>query len=239
MRENRFIFGDLSSTHCNGEQVSMKDFFQEKSFKKFEKECHATTWLTWSSVVLVLILTTILLTAFMKKYRVHIDYVILRLRSRWNGIIPVVNTKQFRFDGFVSYAEDLEDFELVSTTLYKELKRLGFEISLPDEDFIPGRSKAKQLLQCIDESRKVIIVITENFLASGWNSYAVQMVVTHAFHNHREKSIVVIIKDGISIEKLPKDLKYIWWSVIRITWPETEENMETFWEELSKALDLD
>ncbi|XP_062568626.1 toll-like receptor 2 [Saccostrea cucullata] len=205
--------------------------------KMGDTECHATLWLIWSSVVLVLILTTILLTVFMKKYRVHIDYVILRLRSRWNGIIHVVNTKKFRFDAFVSYAE--EDFELVSTTLYKELKRLGFEISLPDEDFIPGRSKAKQLLQCIDESRKVIIVITENFLGSGWNSHAVQMVVTHAFHNHREKSIVVIIKDGISIEKLSKDLKYIWWSIISMSWPETEENMEKFWEELSKALDLD
>ncbi|XP_061187150.1 toll-like receptor 2 type-2 [Saccostrea echinata] len=237
MRENHFIFGDLNDTQCISNSVSMGEFLQEKAFIEFEKKCQANLWLTWSSVVLVLLLNTILMTAFVKKYRVHVDYVIFRLRSRWKGIVHVVNTKTYRFDAFVSYAE--EDYDLACAILYQELKRLGFEISLPDVDFIPGKSKAKQLLQCIDESRKVIIIVTENFLKSGWNSYAVQMVVTHAFHNHRDKSIIVIIKDGIAIERMHKDLRYIWWSIISIRWPETEENMNTFWEELSKALHLD
>ncbi|XP_061186721.1 toll-like receptor 1 [Saccostrea echinata] len=146
----------------------------------------------------------------------------------------VVDTKQFQFDAFVSYAE--EDYQLVCTTLYLELIRLGFQVSLPDKDFLPGISKAEQLLQCIDDSRKVIIVASENFLVSGWESYAVQMVVTHAFHNHRQKSIIVIIKDDIPVERMPKDLRYIWWSIISIRWPENGENMNSFWEELSTAL---
>ncbi|XP_061186720.1 toll-like receptor 1 [Saccostrea echinata] len=147
----------------------------------------------------------------------------------------VVDTKPFQFDAFVSYAE--EDYQLVITTLYLELIRLGFQISLPDKDFIPGISKAEQLLQCIDDSRKVIIVVTENFLVSGWDSYAVQMVVTHAFHNNRQKSIIVIIKDGIPVERMPKDLRYIWWSIISIRWPDDGGNI-SFWEELSTSLNL-
>ncbi|XP_061187161.1 toll-like receptor 2 [Saccostrea echinata] len=237
MRGNQHIFGDLKSTQCIDRLVSMAELFQEKAFIEFEKKCQVNIWLSCSSFLLVLLLLSILTAALLRKYRVHIDYVILRLRGRWKGVIHVVNAKTFRFDAFVSYAE--EDYQLACTTLYRELVHLGFQISLPDKDFIPGISKAEQLLQYIDDSRKVIILVTENFLMSGWDSYAIQMVVTHAFHNHRQKSIIVIIKDGIPIERIPKDLRYIWWSIISIRWPENGGNMISFWEELSTSLNLD
>ncbi|XP_061187160.1 toll-like receptor 1 [Saccostrea echinata] len=202
------------------------------TFKPYTDECGNRGWL-WNCSKLNIHTVP---TACLKKYRVHIDYAILRLRNRWKGVMHVVNPKQFQFDAFVSYAE--EDYHLACTTLYRELVRLGFQISLPDKDFIPGISKAEQLLQCIDDSRKVIIVVTENFLESGWDSYVVQMVVTHAFHNNRQKSIIVIIKDDIPVERIPKDLRYIWWSIISIRWPENGGNMISFWEEISTALHL-
>ena len=134
----------------------------------------------------------------------------------------------------LTYTE--EDYQLACITFYKALTSLGFKISLPDKDFLPGISEAKQLLQCIDQSRKVVIIVTENFLENGWNSYAVQMVVTHAFHNQREQSIIVIIKDDISLERLPRDLKYIWWSIVSIRWPNGDETMDKFCEEICAAL---
>jgi hypothetical protein len=122
--------------------------------------------------------------------------------------------------------------------MYHALKKLGFQISFPDKDFIPGVGKAEQLIQCIDLSRKVVFVITEDFLESGWNSYAVQMAVTHAFHNHRKRSIIVIIKNNIPIERLPKDLRYIWWCIFSLRWPETEnaQAINSFWKEIAVAL---
>ncbi|XP_061187162.1 toll-like receptor 2 type-2 [Saccostrea echinata] len=205
------------------------------TFKPYIDECGNRGWLFVCSKLNMRIVPR----SFFKKYRVHVDYIILRLRSRWKGIMHahVVKTKQFKFHAFVSYAE--EDYRLACITLYRKLIHLGFQISLPDKDFVPGISKAEQLLQYIDDSKKVIILVTEDFLKSGWDSYVVQMVVTHAFHNHRQKSIIVIIKDGISVERMPKDLRYIWWSIISIRWPENEENMMRFWEELFTSLQLD
>ncbi|XP_062567100.1 toll-like receptor 4 [Saccostrea cucullata] len=234
MKENKIRFGDLKSTMCVSQSVSLAEFFQEKAFIEFEKKCQENMWLTCSIIMLVLLLTTILTAALVKKYRVHVDYVILRLRSRWKGVVHVVYPKTFQFDAFMSYAE--EDDQLACTTLYGELLSLGFLISFPDKDFIPGISKAEQLLHYIDVSRKVIFLVTENFLESGWDTYAIQMVVTHAFHNHREKSMIVIIKDSIPVERMPKDLRYIWWSIKSIRWPENGENMMIFLQELSTAL---
>uniref|UniRef100_K1PIR8 Toll-like receptor 13 n=1 Tax=Magallana gigas TaxID=29159 RepID=K1PIR8_MAGGI len=171
--------------------------------------------------------------AAIKQYRVHVDYVILRMRSRWKGVIHVANSDDFPFDAFVTYTE--EDYP-ACIPFYQALTSLGFKISIPDKDFLPGISEAEQLLKCMDQSRKVVIIVTENFLENGWNSYAVQMVVTHAFHNQRERSIIVIIKDDIPIERLPRDLKYIWWTIVSIRWPDGNENMDLFWEEIAAAL---
>nr|XP_022300599.1 toll-like receptor 6 [Crassostrea virginica] len=171
-----------------------------------------------------------------KRYQVHVDYIILRLRSRWRGVMRrrTRYSQSFLFDAFVTYAE--EDYRLACHTFYQVLSNRGLKISLPDKDFVPGLSKVEQMLQCIDESRKVVFVVTENFLENGWSSYTVQMVVTHAFHNKRERSIIVIIKDDIPIERMPRDLKFVWWSIVSIRWPNCEENMDSFWDEITAAL---
>jgi hypothetical protein len=151
-------------------------------------------------------------------------------------VAPLDEVKPFQFDAFISYSEN--DYHLVCVTMYEKLTNLGFQICFPDKDFIPGVGKAEQLVQCIDHSRKVVFVVTEDFLVSGWNSYAVQMAVTHAFHNHRKRSIVVITKDNIPIERMPKDLRYIWWCIFSTRWPDTEEAqaMDSFWQEIAAAL---
>ncbi|XP_062572424.1 toll-like receptor 4 [Saccostrea cucullata] len=233
IKEIQHLFMDLNETLCSEKSSTVLEIIQEKTFEEFVKNCQTDTWLALSILMLLILIVTITVVFLAKKYRVHIDYVILKLRSRWKGVYSV-ESGDFQFDAFISYAED--DYRIVSTTLYQTLTQRGFQISFPDKDFIPGISKADELLRCVDKSRKVVFIITENFLANGWNSYAVQMTVTHSFHNNRRQSIIVIIKDNITIQRMPKDLRYIWWSIVSIRWPETSDLMEQFWDELDRAL---
>ncbi|XP_061187154.1 toll-like receptor 4 [Saccostrea echinata] len=233
MKEIQHLFGDLKETVCSEDNLTVLGLLQEKAFEEFEKNCQTETWLGLSFSLLVILISAITVVFLVKKYRVHVDYIILNLRSRWKGIYSV-ESGDFQFDAFISYAED--DYRIVSTILYQTLTKKGFQISFPDKDFIPGISKADELLRFVNKSRKVVFVVTENFLDNGWNSYAVQMVVTHSFHNDRKQSIIVIIKDDIAIKRMPKDLRYIWWSIVSIRWPETTELIEQFWDELDYAL---
>ncbi|XP_061187155.1 toll-like receptor 2 type-2 [Saccostrea echinata] len=233
MREIQHLFADLNETFCSEKSLTVLELLQENSFEEFEKKCQTETWLAISVLILLILIATITVVFLAKKYRVHIDYVILNLRNRWKGVYSV-ESGDFQFDAFISYAED--DYRIVSTTLYQTLTKRGFQISFPDKDFIPGISKADELLRFIDKSRKVVFIVTENFLANGWNSYAVQMAVTHSFHTNRRQTIIVIIKDDITIKRMPKDLRYIWWSIVSIRWPETSELMDQFWDELDCAL---
>nr|XP_022300604.1 toll-like receptor 6 [Crassostrea virginica] len=183
--------------------------------------------------MLFLVIVGVHVPIVIKRYRVHVDYIILRLRSRSRGVMRTRYSQSCQFDAFVSYAE--EDYRL-ACLFYRVLHHRGLKISLPDKDFLPGLSKVEQMLQCIDDSQKVVFIVTEKFLENGWNSYTVQFVVTHAFHNNRERSIIVVIKDDIPIERMPRDLKFIWWSIVNIRWPKCVENMDAFWDQITAEL---
>jgi hypothetical protein len=113
------------------------------------------------------------------------------------------------------------------------------KVSLPEKDFVPGLENADEMLRCIDDSRKVVFVVTETFLKSGWESYAVQMTVTHAFHNQREGSMVVLMKDDIPIIRMPRDLRYVWWSLEVVKLSDFENSLDSFWDHISTLLQLD
>ncbi|XP_062566876.1 toll-like receptor 2 type-2, partial [Saccostrea cucullata] len=121
-------------------------------------------------------------------------------------------------------------------SLYQKLKSLNIKAWLKDKDSTPGKWEAEEIVKCINESRKVLFVITECFLESGWASYAVQMAVTHAFHNQRQSSIVVIIKDDIPLERLPNDIKNIFWCIEYLRWPTERESDDLIMVELPNLL---
>jgi hypothetical protein len=187
--------------------------------------------------MLLAIIVIIISLGVVKKYRVHVDYVILKLRHRWRGVMDSTCKHDYQFDVFLSYSKD--DFEWIIHPLYQELTKRSVKVSLPDKDFIPGLDKADELLRCIDESRKVLFVITETFLKSGWGSYAVQMTVTHAFHNHREGSMIVLMKDDIPIIRMPRDLRYVWWSLEVVKLSDFENSFDRFWDNISALLQTD
>uniref|UniRef100_A0A8W8JAA1 TIR domain-containing protein n=1 Tax=Magallana gigas TaxID=29159 RepID=A0A8W8JAA1_MAGGI len=99
-----------------------------------------------------------------------------------------------------------------------------------------GRWESEEIVGCINESRKVMFIMSESFLERGWHSYAVQMAITHAFHNQRQGSIVVIIKDGLPLDRLPNEIKNIWWCIEHFRWPEDDNSDEYILSKLSSIL---
>ena len=52
----------------------------------------------------------VLIPIVVKPFRVHVDYTILRLHSRWRGVMRTGYYQSSKFDAFVSNAE--EDYQL-------------------------------------------------------------------------------------------------------------------------------
>ncbi|XP_052707480.1 toll-like receptor 2 [Crassostrea angulata] len=237
MKDHQNSILDLSTVLCAESRNPINQLFHDQVWVKFELNCQATDWLIFSLGLLVFTVIALITIGAIKKYRVHLEYVILRVKNRLKGMpLRISEDDVFLYDVFVSYDE--VDYSWILGELYPKLERLGVTAWLTDKDSIPGRPRSEEIVSCVTESRKVMFVVSESFMDKGWFSYAVQMAITHAFHNQRQRSIVVLIKDGVPLERLPDEMKNIWWCIEHFRWPENDGTCsdEVILSELSNIL---
>nr|XP_022293708.1 toll-like receptor 13 [Crassostrea virginica] len=223
-KNHQHLFGDLHAIECTESKTRITELFQKDVWRKFELNCQANTWLIIASILLFVTLLVLLILSAVKRYRAHLEYVILRLKNRWKGTHLGNQGNPFLYDVYVSYSDS--DYAWIIQNLYPRLEHLNMKSWLKDKDSIPGGWEAEEIVKCINDSRKVMFVISDSFLDVGWSSYAVQMAVTHAFHNRRQESIVVIIKDNVLLDRLPNDIKNIWWCIKYFRWTGSETDEE-------------
>ena len=145
--------------------------------------------------------------------------------------------QQYAFDAFISYSQ--ADSEWVKD-FYDIVNSMGFELCLDAKDFIAGNSIAENVINAIDSSRKVIFIITPNFLKSTWGSYEMEMTRMHAFQKGREDMVIVVVKDEINITDMPEILRRMWSKITCIQWP-NDDNLpynteEIFYEKIKMSL---
>jgi Leucine-rich repeat (LRR) protein len=99
--KNQNLFGDLNETVCMERNINFSELLQGIQFSVFEKKCQSGMWLMSSSFMLFFVMFGMVIGIAIKRYRVHVDYVILRLRSRWRGVAPSNEMKHFQFDAFI------------------------------------------------------------------------------------------------------------------------------------------
>ena len=144
----------------------------------------------------------------------------------------------YEFDAFISYSG--KDYEWVVNTLYTRLVAENMKVALHHRNFIPGKPIANEILRCIDQSRKVIFVVTKNFLNSEWGNYELEMARIHAFRSGRS-GLIIILKDGLQVKEMPDLLKRMWWKVVCAKWPiigNTDENCDEECGNASQRLNL-
>ncbi|CAG2228355.1 unnamed protein product [Mytilus edulis] len=105
---------------------------------------------------------------------------------------------------------------------HDKVSSIGFELCLEAKDFIGGSGIAENVINAIDSSRRVISIITHNFLKSTWGSYEMEMTRMHAFQKGREDMVIVVVKDDIQVTDMPEVMKKMWFKITYIQWPNDE-----------------
>uniref|UniRef100_A0A8W8MIV7 TIR domain-containing protein n=1 Tax=Magallana gigas TaxID=29159 RepID=A0A8W8MIV7_MAGGI len=237
MKDHQNSFADLGKVLCVENNHHVGHLFNDEIWRKFELDCQSKDWLTFSIVLLFLTMLIFTSIAAIKRYRVHLEYVILRLKKQWKGIPLRKSEDEFLFDVYVSYSES--DYLWIRDKRYPKLEDLNVISWMTDKNSTPGGWVLEGIVNRINECRKVMFVVSESFLDMEWSSYAVKTAITHAFYNQRQGFIVVLIKDGVALEKLPEELKNIWWCIEYFRWPDEEESNEVILKRLTKALKSD
>ncbi|CAG2247716.1 unnamed protein product [Mytilus edulis] len=185
------IVSDLRETECvlqNGTLANMSHFL--KNLKAYEISCQTKFWVALASSVISVFILAIILGIVYYRYRFAFEYFFLRIKMKLRHYQPL--SDEFEYDAFISYSH--KDVTWV-TNLYDKLKPKGFELCLHHKDFLAGVPIAECIVKTINSSRKVVFIITKDFLESSWGSYEIEMTRMHAFREGSESMVIVILMD--------------------------------------------
>ncbi|GAB6025389.1 defense response [Chamberlinius hualienensis] len=133
------------------------------------------------------------------------------------------------FDAFIAYSSEDGDF-LVDEILPKlEHIENPYSVCLHERNFMPGGFIQDAILEAVKVSSRTIVILTENFVRSGWCMYEFKVAHMQMMED-RCPRVIVIVKDEI-----PKDINSRLKMYIK-TNTYLKWNERLFWEKLYFAM---
>ncbi|XP_058170221.1 toll-like receptor 13 [Anopheles ziemanni] len=145
-----------------------------------------------------------------------------------------LSTCSFAYDVFVSYSE--HDRQWILDELLPNLEKSeDINVCLHERDFKVGVSILENIIHCMDQSRTLLLVISERFLLSHWCQFEMHLAQHRLLETRREHLILVILEDIPKIKR-PRTLQYLMKTKTYIKWPTILAERNLFWDRLKKAI---
>ncbi|CAL1542102.1 unnamed protein product [Lymnaea stagnalis] len=176
------------------------------------------------------------LAGIVYRYRWKIRYFYYAAYIKVNNSSVATRTDTFTYDVFISYSALDETFVL--DVISKELSARGLRLHVHGRDFVAGDFIASNIVTAVKESRKTLVVLTRNLLASTWCNYELQMANVESVHTGRPV-LVFLLKESIPNNELGRDLLYHIRNNTYILYTqdgEDEMQAKIFWDKLASDL---
>ncbi|XP_070567936.1 toll-like receptor 13 [Ptychodera flava] len=193
--------------------------------------------------LMLLIVPIILIGRVLWRKRWHLVYNaykrINKLRQMYPLYFRLENEREYEFDAFISFCEGDSDWvdEQLQPILEDELK---FTLCIHTRDFHGGKDIFANIEENIKKSRKIIFVVSENFVKSSYCDfemrYAFSMML-HALHN--ESILVFIMLQKVPQKDMSDILKFFVNTKTYLAWPDRDANnveREQFWQQLREVV---
>lgn len=110
---------------------------------------------------------------------------------------------EFRYDAFISYSH--KDSAWMHNVLLARLEGEGLRTCIDTRDFDVGVPSLVNIENAVDQSRKTLLVLTPNWLASEWTAFEALLVQTEDPAGRRRRILPLMVQD--CQDQLPKRLK--------------------------------
>ena len=109
------------------------------------------------------------------------------------------------YDAYVIYCETVdENINVVSRELRQALEDdRNFKIFFNGRDDNGGACKADEIIRGIEQSRKVIILVTPDLIKDDWCMFALHMVIEGGY---LENTVCILLQDNVDVLAMPKIL---------------------------------
>ena len=144
--------------------------------------------------------------------------------------------KNYKYSAFIAYAEK-ESIFVESEIVYHLEDITGRKLCLPNRDFSPNLRTYANVATAIHNSKKIICIITEDFLKDYWCMYQLQMAEEDRIEREDSDYIVFILFKSLTSEQLGGIHRSLFlFSLIEkrsyALFPEHEDDRPIFWRKL-------
>ena len=169
--------------------------------------------------------------ALVYRGRWYIRYYVFLIRSRRRRYHELADGS-YAYDAFV--AHNSNDASWVVRHLLPQLETEGrYRLCLHQRDWPIGREISENIVESIEASRKVIVVLSNNFAQSQWCRMELEMANHRRLSNWRN-SLVLVLLETISPQNQTATLRILLTTHTYLEWKERAQ--EKFWRALRKAL---
>lgn len=199
-------------------------------------------WTLPSLFIIVFLLVTIVM---IYRYRIYIRYwlflakVALGRTFIRKSLRANINTNKIhKYDAFVSYCNEDRDFvlEIVSEL---EMKPPYLKLCIYERDFEIGSFISESIMSSINDSRYILLIISNNFAKSQWCRWETQLAEYHRLFlsdgSYWDPLVLVRIGE-VESKYMTPTLKYLMKTKIYLAW---SDQGEMFWAKLRKVLAKD
>nr|KAG5712148.1 hypothetical protein BaRGS_014498 [Batillaria attramentaria] len=188
---------------------------------------------TFTMVVIAMVIFAMTLGFGLYRYRWHIRLVLYEAYrgrgDRWRRL----QEHDFQYDVFVSYAS--EDEEWVQAHLLPELEgRWGLRLCTHERDFIPGKNIIENIQDCLETSKKVMMLFSSDFARSQWCQMELAMCMTHVIEN--DDALILVRLREIPSRDLTSAMMAVMKTTTYIEWEDMPEVRASFWGRIRIAL---
>ncbi|XP_052078473.1 toll-like receptor 4 [Mytilus californianus] len=210
----------------------------KRVFEKLQMECSSYSSLIVGTVASLVVFLFVLIwgIGYRNRWRLRYMYYMVKNKYQVQNKGNSDNDGQYEYDAFISY--DNNDRFFVHDKLLHCLEReAGLKLCIHKRDFIPGNDIAGNITSAIHNSRKVVIVMSHNYLDSYWCMFEYNMAKVESIYSRNKENILFLV----FLEQMsPKDLPMIVLELVQshsyIEYPNDEFGDTVFWNKLREIL---
>ncbi|XP_033755022.1 toll-like receptor 2 [Pecten maximus] len=198
------------------------------------RECHPLPTLTIALIVTACVVVVFVgIAVVLYRNRWHIKYYIYLLHSK-KDYEPLPGDNSFIYDAFVAYNSTDRVWVISELKEFLENKH-GMKLCLHERDFSAGKLIVDNIIKNINFSRKVILVLTNEFAKSQWCQFETLMA-QNRFFEQGASSLVLLMLENLSPRHLNGPLSMLLQSVTYIEWTKDTVGKDVFWKKLLDSL---
>ncbi|KAK3550539.1 hypothetical protein QTP70_000016 [Hemibagrus guttatus] len=158
-----------------------------------------------------------------------------KYRSHKEGLAHSVD---YTFHAFISYSQSDADWVRDELLPCLEDSKPPYRLCIHERDFLPGKWIIDNIIENIENSRKVIFVLSRHFVNSEWCNYELYFAQQRAMGKNFS-DVILVVKEPIDPNSLPSKyckLKKMLSNKTYLEWPKQIKHQAFFWAQLRSVM---